>query len=72
VGEGGLPKFVIAGFDPAIHLFRKMSYWVYILAGKPGGTLHIDVTNDLVRRVCEHREGVAEGFTKRYGVKVLV
>jgi putative endonuclease len=49
-----------------------MSYWVYILASKPGGTLYMGVTNDLVRRVHEHREGLAESFTKRYGIKMLV
>jgi putative endonuclease len=49
-----------------------MTYWVYILASKPGGTLYIGVTNDLVRRVFEHREGLAESFTKRYGIKTLV
>jgi putative endonuclease len=49
-----------------------MTYWVYILASKLGGTLYVGVTNDLVRRVYEHREGLAEGFTKRYGVKMLV
>jgi predicted GIY-YIG superfamily endonuclease len=49
-----------------------MTYWVYILASKPGGTLYIGVTNDLVRRVYEHREGLAESFTKRYGIKMLV
>ena len=49
-----------------------MSYWVYILASKPGGTLYIGVTNNLVRRVYEHREGVVDGFTKRYGIKTLV
>ena len=49
-----------------------MTYWVYILATKPGGTLYIGVTNDLVRRVYEHREGLAESFTKRYGIKMLV
>ncbi|WP_407193538.1 GIY-YIG nuclease family protein [Bradyrhizobium sp. STM 3566] len=45
---------------------------MYILASKPGGTLYIGVTNILVRRVYEHREGLADGFTKRYGVKALV
>ena len=49
-----------------------MSAWLYILASKPGGTLYVGVTNDLVRRVYEHREGSAEGFTKRYKVKSLV
>ena len=49
-----------------------MTYWVYILASKPGGTLYVGVTNDLIRRVYEHREGLAESFTKRYGVKTLV
>ena len=49
-----------------------MTYWVYILASKPGGTLYVGVTNNLVRRVYEHREGLADGFTKRYGIKTLV
>jgi putative endonuclease len=49
-----------------------MTYRVYILASKPGGTLYIGVTNNLVRRVYEHREGMADGFTKRYGIKTLV
>ena len=49
-----------------------MAYWVYILASKPGGTLYIGVTNNLVRRVYERREGLADGFTKRYGIKTLV
>ena len=49
-----------------------MAYWVYILASAPGGTLYVGVTNDLVRRTFEHREGLAEGFTRKYGVKRLV
>jgi len=49
-----------------------MSAWVYILASRPGGTLYVGVTNDLVRRVSEHREGLVKGFTKQYGVKTLV
>jgi len=47
-------------------------YYVYILASSIGGTLYIGVTNDLVRRVYEHRSGAAEGFTKDYEVKRLV
>jgi putative endonuclease len=50
----------------------RMSYWVYILASRPGGTLYIGVTNNLVRRVFEHRESLVPGFTKRYGIKMLV
>lgn len=49
-----------------------MAYWVYILAGKPGGTLYVGVPNNLVRRVYEHRQDLAESFTKRYGIKTLV
>jgi putative endonuclease len=47
-------------------------YYVYILASGRNGTLYIGVANDLSRRVYEHREGTADGFTKRYGVKLLV
>ena len=46
--------------------------WIYILASRPGGTLYVGVTNNLVRRVFEHREEMIPGFTKRYGVKTLV
>ncbi|MDI3469436.1 MAG: Excinuclease ABC, C subunit-like [Pseudolabrys sp.] len=48
------------------------AYFVYVLTNKPRGTLYVGITNDLVRRVHEHREGVAAGFTKRYGLKQLV
>jgi putative endonuclease len=46
--------------------------WVYILTNRPHGTLYIGVTSNLARRVWEHREGVADGFTKRYNLKRLV
>ena len=49
-----------------------MSYWMYILASKPRGTLYVGMTNDLVRRVAEHRDGIVPGFTKTHGVKMLV
>jgi len=48
------------------------TYFVYILASKRNGTLYIGVTNDLAHRVWEHREGLLPGFTKTYGVKMLV
>ena len=47
-------------------------YCVYILASKLGGTLYIGVTNNLVRRVYEHRTDAAPGFTKKYQVHNLV
>ncbi len=43
-----------------------------MMTNRPNGTLYVGVTSDLARRVWEHREGVAEGFTKRYGLKRLV
>jgi len=49
-----------------------MGYFVYLLASKKHGTLYIGVTNDLVRRVYEHRNDLVEGFTRRYGVHHLV
>jgi len=51
---------------------RDHSYYTYILASAPGGTLYIGVTNDLVRRIFEHREGSASGFTKKYKITRLV
>jgi putative endonuclease len=49
-----------------------MSFYVYILASKRNGTLYTGMTDDLVRRVWQHREGLIPGFTKEYGVTSLV
>ena len=46
--------------------------WVYILTNRPYGTLYIGVTSNLARRIWEHREGVIDGFSKRYDLKRLV
>lgn len=54
------------------HFGPMRSYYVYILAKHRHGALYIGMTNDLVRRVHEHREGFVDGFTKRYGIKQLV
>lgn len=45
---------------------------VYILASRRNGTLYIGVTSDLVKRIWEHKNDVVEGFSKRYGVHLLV
>ncbi len=45
---------------------------VYILASQPYGTLYTGVTSDLPKRIWEHKNDCADGFTKRYGVHVLV
>ena len=47
-------------------------YSVYILASGRNGTLYVGVTNDLVRRVWQHKQKDVPGFTKRYGVDKLV
>ena len=47
-------------------------YFVYILASKLGGTLYVGVTNNLVRRVFEHKSDAVEGFTEKYGIHHLV
>ena len=49
-----------------------MSYWVYIMASKPFGTLYVGMTSELVHRVYQHREGLVDGFTKEHDVKMLV
>ena len=46
--------------------------YVYLLASKKYGTLYVGVTSDLPRRLHEHQNGLVEGFTKRYGIKLLV
>ena len=46
--------------------------YVYILTNRKQGVLYIGVTSDLVKRIWQHREGLAEGFTKRYNLKTLV
>ena len=46
--------------------------WVYIMTNRPNGTLYVGVTSDLPRRAWEHREGLIDGFTKRYALTRFV
>lgn len=48
------------------------SYYVYLIASGKNGTLYIGVTNDLMRRINEHQQGLIEGFAKKYHVDELV
>jgi putative endonuclease len=66
----------MAALVAAIHVGHSASSmtggWLYIMTNKSNGTLYVGVTSNLPRRVYEHREGLIEGFTKRYGLKRLV
>jgi len=46
--------------------------WIYFMANRPEGTLYVGVTNNLIRRVFEHRTHIQEGFTKKYNLNRLV
>lgn len=52
--------------------YEIVSFYVYMLVSRRNGTLYIGMTDDLVRRVWEHRTGAVPGFTRKYGVKMLV
>ena len=51
---------------------KDHTYFLYILASRKNGTLYVGITNQLLRRVQQHREGLLPGFTKKYAVKLLV
>ena len=51
---------------------RDHRYFVYLLASKPYGTLYVGVTGNLPGRMAEHRDGLRDGFTRKYGVHTLV
>jgi putative endonuclease len=49
-----------------------MSYYVYIIASRKDGTIYIGVTNDIVRRIYQHRTKAVPGFTSKYNITKLV
>jgi putative endonuclease len=65
----------MAGLVPAIHVlhnFRMAGGFIYLPTNRPNGVLYVGVTNDLVRRIFEHRSGFVEGSTRRHSLKKLV
>jgi putative endonuclease len=59
------------GSRAVLRALRALSYYVYIMSSK-SGVLYIGATNDLDRRMFEHKQALIEGFTKKYRVKRLV
>ena len=49
-----------------------MQYYVYITTNKPSGVLYIGMTNDLIRRIYEHKNHITKGFTDKYNLTQLV
>ncbi len=66
-----IPASSVIPAEAGIH-FTMKTYFIYILASKRNGTLYIGVTNDLKRRLHEHKQGLVAGFTKEYSVNRLV
>jgi putative endonuclease len=65
----------MAGLVPAIHVYLNAAMaggWFYFMTNRRNGILYAGVTANLARRAHEHRTGLVAGFTKRYGLKILV
>ena len=64
----------MAGLVPAIHALLEcvMAAFVYIMTNRRNGILYVGVTTELPIRAYQHREGAIPGFTKKYGLKMLV
>jgi putative endonuclease len=58
--------------NPASFTDVVKHFAVHMLASSRNGTLYVGVTSDLVKRTWEHKQGLVEGFTKKYGTKDLV
>jgi putative endonuclease len=67
-----LPNWaVLNGIDPGL-ISMNGPFFVYVLASQRNGTLYVGVTNNLARRMLEHKNKLVSGFTKKYGVDLLV
>ena len=51
---------------------KQYKYYIYILTSSRNGTLYVGLTNNLLRRIYEHKNNIIEGFTKKYNVHILV
>jgi len=59
-------------WESQLYKSKMKNYYVYIITNKPKGTLYIGMTNNLIRRSYEHRNGLIDGFTKKYNLNRLV
>ena len=60
-------------YSPHFKTLRQaMQPAIYILANKAHGTLYVGVTSDLIQRVWQHKNNLADGFTQKYGIHMLV
>ena len=59
-------------YPPVAATMEEKQYYVYLLASKRYGTLYTGVTSDLAKRIYEHKEGLVQGFTKKYNINQLV
>ncbi len=66
-----MPYFPLTPAQAGVRVFG-MAFFVYILTNKRNGTLYVGMTDDPIKRVWQHRNGIIRGFTHRYGVKLLV
>ena len=60
------------GGVPVVALKDMKTPCLYIITNKTHGTLYVGVTSDLIQRIWQHKNGLIEGFSKRYGLKMLV
>lgn len=71
--ESSIPLKACPVLDTGTESSKNMNgYSVYILASKRNGTIYVGFTSDLAQRVYAHKHDLVEGFTKKYGVHMLV